>query len=84
MHDNTFQINRVIRYRNSFLPQIKGYFIDKNSHREIHIKMKLQSFVIVSLIFWIVFLVSIFSFKHESNKSKNDFKRIFNAKLKEL
>lgn len=59
--DNTFKISRVIRYRNSFLPVIKGtvsFFVNKT---EIHISMKMSLFVRIFMIIWLS-LVGIPSF----------------------
>ncbi len=113
--DNTFKIQRINGYRNSFLPQIKGSFVDKQSHREIHIKMRLllyvYFFIIILCIFMfmlyleniiplisqgkfeiillipaamtlLIFLTLVLAFKYESEKSIDDFKKIFRAKLK--
>lgn len=54
-----FEIQRVIRYRNSFLPIINGEIQQKNTHTEIHIKMQMILFVQIFLIIWfsIVFVM---------------------------
>jgi len=47
-----FEIKRIIGYRNSFLPQIKGT-ISRDTHgTTINVKMRLNMFVIVFLVIW--------------------------------
>ncbi len=52
-----FQMQRLIRYRNSFLPRIAGTVEDKISHREVHVRMRMHSLVEVFLIIWIGFMI---------------------------
>lgn len=47
-----FTIRRVIRYRNSFLPEIKGRFVSDMGHTEIHINMRPAVFVLVFMGIW--------------------------------
>ena len=47
-----FEISRVIRYRNSFLPIIKGRFLDQHDHTEIHVTMRLNPLVIALMCIW--------------------------------
>ncbi|WP_291725718.1 hypothetical protein [Bernardetia sp.] len=56
---NNFKINRIIGYRNSFLPQIKGEIEDQTEYTLIHIKMRLHTFVIVFLIIWLFFMTGV-------------------------
>lgn len=51
--DNTFKISRVIRYRNSFLPVIKGTVSSFVNKTEIHISMKMHLVVTIFMIFWL-------------------------------
>ncbi|MBD2200248.1 MULTISPECIES: hypothetical protein [Calothrix] len=54
-----FQITRIIHYRNSFLPVIKGRFqIESSYQTEVHIKMSLHPFVMAFLGFWFFFWYS--------------------------
>lgn len=49
---DTFQISRIITYRNSFLPKISGV-IDKGAGgTRIRVKMRLKTFVILFLCVW--------------------------------
>lgn len=53
MLDNTFTINRIIDYRNSFLPIIKGHistFVDKT---QIEIQMRPITLVLVFMCGWL-------------------------------
>lgn len=111
---NSFEINRIIKNRNSFLPQITGTIQNNTYETQIEIKMRLSWFVLVFMIFWCSFvmlflvvflaiaftqagkisggifipvsmlafayLLTMFGFKSESKKSKEDLKKIFEAK----
>lgn len=110
INDDHFEINRIIRNRNSFLPQISG-LIQENTHEtQIEVKMKLNWFVVIFLIFSCSFVLCFFitiliavekiyfdvlipvgmlvfvyaltmlGFKIESMRSKEDLKKIFDAK----
>jgi hypothetical protein len=47
-----FSINRVIMYRNSFLPDVKGRFVDEMGHTEIRIVMRPSVFVLAFMGIW--------------------------------
>jgi hypothetical protein len=110
INDDHFEINRIIRNRNSFLPQIRGSIQENNHKTQIDVKMELHVFVFVFLIFWCLFVLlfliivlitvekisfdvlipvgmlvfayalTMFGFKSESMRSKEDLKKIFEAK----
>ncbi len=49
---NSFNINRIIGYRNSFLPRIKGN-VEKGFHStKVNVKMRLHPFVLIFLFVW--------------------------------
>lgn len=50
--DNQFQIQRIITYRNSFLPQIKGQFKSSSNGTVISLNLKVQAFVLVFMSIW--------------------------------
>lgn len=52
LNGNRFEINRIITYRNSFLPLIKGQIIENNIGTQIQVKMSLYLFVFIFMIFW--------------------------------
>lgn len=52
IHNNSFEISRVIQYRNSFLPDINGIIQKNNNGTEIQVIMRLNLFVLIFLIFW--------------------------------
>jgi len=47
-----FKINRIISYRNSFLPRIKGTIQTDTQGTSIHVKMRLHLTVIIFLTIW--------------------------------
>ena len=47
-----FRINRIIHYRNSFLPRIFGTIVPRDSGSVVKIKMKLHNFVTAFLGVW--------------------------------
>ncbi|WP_139256376.1 hypothetical protein [Flavisolibacter ginsengisoli] len=49
---NTFEVSRIIQYRNSFLPIIKGQVYRENEGSRIHVKMKLHSVVAGFMLVW--------------------------------
>ncbi len=51
--NKTFKISRVIRYRNSFLPVIKGDVSSFLNKTEIHISMKMNLVVRIFMIIWL-------------------------------
>ncbi|MCW3090548.1 MAG: hypothetical protein JWP81_1617 [Ferruginibacter sp.] len=50
---NTFTINRIIHYRNSFLPIITGQIADDAGKTCIKIKMRLHLLVLIFVSFWL-------------------------------
>ncbi|EAW35055.1 WD40 repeat domain-containing protein [Lyngbya sp. PCC 8106] len=50
--DSGFKIYRIIHYRNSFLPVIRGKFEPSSDETLIHITMRLHPFIMSFLIFW--------------------------------
>lgn len=108
--DHHFEINRIIKYRNSFLPRISGSIQENNNETHIEVKMKLHMFVLIFMVFWCLFVLfflitvliavekisfvvlipvgmllfayalTMFGFKSESMRSKEDLKKIFEAK----
>lgn len=54
--ENKFSINRVIEYRNSFLPLITGEITSKLTGSEIHIKMQLHKFTRIFISLWLGFV----------------------------
>jgi len=60
---STFKINRLIRYRNAFLPMISGEVKQNGSRSRIHIKMQMMTVAVLFLVFWIfisVFIGTVF------------------------
>lgn len=53
---NCFEINRIIKGRNSFQPQINGEIQQNNYETQIEIKMRLHWSVFIFLLFWCVFV----------------------------
>ncbi|UWX62508.1 hypothetical protein N0B40_09485 [Chryseobacterium oranimense] len=60
VNSNSFEISRVIQYRNSFLPKINGIIQKNNYETEIQVTMKLDLFVLIFLIFWCSITASVF------------------------
>ncbi|OXA76324.1 hypothetical protein SAMN05444397_10147 [Flavobacterium aquidurense] len=52
-NSNRFEIKRVVNYRNSFLPVIKGQIKDGINGAKINVKMGLVDFVKVFMILWL-------------------------------
>jgi hypothetical protein len=50
--DAGFNISRVIRYKNSFLPVVKARFLDEMGHAEIKITMRPTPFVLAFMGIW--------------------------------
>lgn len=50
--ESGFQISRIIHYRNSFLPRIRGRFEVQSHQTLIHVQMGLHPFVMAFLGFW--------------------------------
>ena len=59
INGNSFKINRIIKGRNSFAPQINGTIRANAAGTQIEVKMKLQEYVLAFLIGW-CFLASLF------------------------
>lgn len=112
--NNSFEISRVIQYRNSFLPQINGRIQNGNDGVKIQLTMSLHAFVSFFLIVWcsfaliffigvsikairekeisvelflplcmllFVYALTMVGFKSESKKSKEYFRRSFEAEI---
>lgn len=60
--NNTFNVKRIINYRNSFLPRIEGEIIKDLSSTKINVKMKLHSLVLFIMIIWISLTLIFFLF----------------------
>lgn len=58
--NNSFEISRVIQYRNSFLPQINGRIQNGNDGVKIQLTMSLHAFVSFFLIVWCSFALIFF------------------------
>lgn len=64
---NSFHITRIIRYRNSFLPEIKGQVETYLGKTRVIVKMRLHPLVLIFLLIWcgavgiflIAFLISL-------------------------
>ncbi|MEL7034300.1 MAG: hypothetical protein AAFO04_01575 [Cyanobacteria bacterium J06592_8] len=50
--EDGFKIYRIIHYRNSFLPIIRGEFQSFLNETQVHITMSLHPFILAFLIFW--------------------------------
>jgi hypothetical protein len=53
LNERTFQINRIISYRNSFLPQIIGEIEPQFNGSLIRIKMRLHLIVLIFISIWL-------------------------------
>lgn len=53
IYDNSFKIQKAIKYRNSFLPIIKGVIKDDINGCKINVKMNLDAFVKAFMIVWL-------------------------------
>jgi len=49
---DTFKINRIIKYSNSFLPRISGFVESNQQGSRIHLKMRLHLFVKIFMCIW--------------------------------
>lgn len=52
INGSSFKINRIIGYRNSFLPIINGVIEKDFNGTKIKVKMRLHTFVIVFMFIW--------------------------------
>ena len=110
----SFNIKRIITYRNSFSPRISGVINKDFEGLKISVKMRMHIFVIIFMCFWCCMAVfgcvgvlievsnepefmlgdlmpfgmllfgyalALGGFKYESNKSKKDLQRIFEAEI---
>ncbi len=60
----TFEVSRIINYRNSFLPVITGNITQENNSTLIKVNMKLHKFVSAFLLIWgIIFATTLLSTK---------------------
>jgi hypothetical protein len=61
IYSDGFEILRVIDYRNSFLPTIKGEIIETETGIELKVKMRMNPVVVAFLSVWLglVFIISI-------------------------
>lgn len=50
--NDSFDMRRIIGYKNSFLPRISGTVEDTSGGSLIHVKMRLQVFVLIFMIVW--------------------------------
>jgi hypothetical protein len=57
LFENEFKINRIILYRNSFLPIIYGTIISESNKTIINVKMKLHIIVKIFMGLWLGFFV---------------------------
>lgn len=57
INGNSFEINRIIKNRNSFLPQITGTIQRNNNETQIEVKMRLDWAVFGFLFFWCSFVL---------------------------
>ncbi|MNK00370.1 hypothetical protein D3C87_181540 [compost metagenome] len=62
IESGSFKISRVISYRNSFLPVIKGSVSSFMNQREITISMRLNLFVKLFMSLWLIITCSISAF----------------------
>lgn len=53
---DTFNLQRVIKYKNSFLPQIKGEIQEQGRNRLVKVEMNLQASVIIFVVIWLATL----------------------------
>ncbi|MFN4152253.1 MAG: hypothetical protein ACK4IX_15025 [Candidatus Sericytochromatia bacterium] len=114
INSNKFEIKRIINYRNSFLPRIKGEISKESDKTIIKVKMKLHPFLVSFLSIWFIsigfvtiilllqlfinatfnpltlipfimlmfaYVLTMFGFKFESNRSKKDLQKIFKAEI---
>ncbi|WP_213278501.1 hypothetical protein [Chryseobacterium indologenes] len=60
VNKNSFEISKVIQYRNSFLPQINGRIHNDNDGTQIQVTFSLHAFVSFFLIVWCSFALIFF------------------------
>lgn len=74
IQNGSFNIRRVINYKNSFLPQISGVISEDINGTQIKVEMKLMNFVKFFMIIWFsfcVFFVLIFLLVFLFDKNSN-------------
>lgn len=54
VNGSTFVLTRIIKYRNSFLPRIKGHVIKGFDKTEINVKMRSHPIVLLFMLIWCV------------------------------
>jgi hypothetical protein len=69
LHENTFRMNRIILYTNSFIPIIHGTIIKENNKTKIKIIMKLHIFVSIFMSLYFMF----FAFEFLADMRLNAF-----------
>lgn len=52
--EQSFRISRIIHYRNSCLPVIRGRFESRSQGTTVHVQMSLHPFVMAFLGFWFI------------------------------
>ncbi|NJK37442.1 MAG: hypothetical protein HC835_02675 [Oscillatoriales cyanobacterium RM2_1_1] len=52
LSENGFEVRRIIHYRNSFLPRIRGQFEASSGGTKVRIRMDLHPLIIAFLLFW--------------------------------
>jgi hypothetical protein len=56
LKSNYFKISRIIKHQNSFLPVLEGNLIQSTTGSKILIKYRLNYFVLVFWILWMIFI----------------------------
>lgn len=57
VNGKTFKMNRILRYKNSFLPQITGEVQQGLGKTKVLVKMRLNWFVLIFISIWIAFFL---------------------------
>src|SRR5262249_53828994 len=57
-NDEGFRLQRIIYYRNSFLPVVKGRFVEGNLGTDILVSMTLHPLVLLFMLVWFGLLAS--------------------------
>jgi len=72
----TFQVERIINYRNSFLPEIKGNVVEDKIGTQINLVLKLKKIVYIFDVIWLagLLLMSYFILYNFFISDKTDFK----------
>ncbi|HEB62560.1 MAG TPA: hypothetical protein ENI82_05345 [Bacteroidetes bacterium] len=113
---DSFKLTRIMNYRNSFAPMIKGNVETDENGSKITVKMSLHTIVKIFIYFWVssvltaffsllssifierkfspeilllfgmlvfIFMLMVFGFKYESDKSKKYLAHLFETEIKE-